>query len=86
MATGGAQREASRACVAANPTKYGQACVLSSCEAIAAALYIAGFPHDARLVMEKFKWGDSFFQLRRLLKIRNVPVHAPVRGRVLVQY
>jgi hypothetical protein len=63
VATGGGQREASRACVAANPTKYGQACVLSSCEALAAALYIAGFPHDAHLVMEKFKWGDSFFQL-----------------------
>ena len=48
---------------AANPTKYGQACVLSSCEALAAALYIAGFADDARLVMDKFKWGDSFFQL-----------------------
>ena len=29
----------------------------------AAALYIAGFEQDARLVMAKFKWGDSFFQL-----------------------
>lgn len=48
---------------AANPTKYGQACVLSSCEALAAALYVAGFPDDARLVMEKFKWGASFWQL-----------------------
>ena len=48
---------------AANPTKYGQACVLSSCEALAAALFVAGFPDDARLVMEKFKWGASFWQL-----------------------
>ena len=29
----------------------------------AAALYIAGFERDSRLVMAKFKWGDSFFQL-----------------------
>ena len=29
----------------------------------AAALYIAGFERDARVVMSKFKWGNSFFQL-----------------------
>ena len=48
---------------AANPTKYGQPCTLSSCEALAAALHIAGFARDARLVMAKFKWGESFYQL-----------------------
>eukprot|EP01043_Picozoa_sp_COSAG02_P019667 COSAG02_NODE_955_length_15680_cov_31.906681_10_plen_323_part_00 len=42
----------------ANATRY-----MSARCAQAAALYIAGFERDARLVMAKFKWGNSFFQL-----------------------
>jgi pre-rRNA-processing protein TSR3 len=49
--------------VAGNPTKYGQPFVLSSVEAIAAALFIAGFEEDSRTLMARFKWGESFFQL-----------------------
>lgn len=49
--------------VAANPTKYGQPMVLSSAEALAAALTICGFERAARCIMAKFKWGDSFWAL-----------------------
>lgn len=49
--------------LAANPTKYGQPCTLSSCEALAAALYVAGFADDARTLLARFNWGDSFWQL-----------------------
>ena len=51
--------------LASNPTKYGQPCVLSSCEALAAALYITGFQADSHMVMDRFKWGASFFQLNQ---------------------
>lgn len=49
--------------VAGNPTKYGQPSTLSSVEALAAALCIAGFDDDARTIMARFKWGESFFEL-----------------------
>lgn len=49
--------------VAANPTKYGQPCTLSSAEALAAALAIAGKEADARTLMARFHWGDSFWAL-----------------------
>ncbi len=49
--------------LAANPTKYGQPCTLSSAEALAAALFVAGFAEDARTLMARFHWGDSFWQL-----------------------
>jgi len=49
--------------LAANPTKYGQPCTLSSAEALAAALAITGFEDDARTLMARFHWGDSFWSL-----------------------
>ncbi len=42
--------------LAANPTKYGQPCTLSSAEALAAALAIAGKEADARTLMARFNW------------------------------
>lgn len=42
--------------LAANPTKYGQPCTLSSAEALAAALAIAGKMDDARTLMARFHW------------------------------
>lgn len=49
--------------LAANPTNYGHLSTLSSAEALAASLYVAGFEEQARLVVSKFKWGPTFLTL-----------------------
>lgn len=49
--------------LAANPTKYGQPCTLSSAEALAAALVITGQRADAATLMARFSWSASFWQL-----------------------
>ena len=49
--------------VAANPTNYGIPVNLSTAEALAAALFIAGLKDQAGEVMESFRWGHSFFEL-----------------------
>ncbi len=51
--------------VAANPAHYGKPYMLSSAEALAAALYILGHRELAGAVMGKFKWGDEFLRLNR---------------------
>ena len=51
--------------VAANPVNYGKPFILSSAEAFAAALIILGYREQARGVMSKFTWGDTFFTLNR---------------------
>lgn len=48
---------------AANPINYAKPYVLSSAEAIAAALYITGFKKEAYNVLSLFKWGHTFFEL-----------------------
>ena len=49
--------------LAANPVNYGRPFLLSSAEALAAALALAGYPGEARRVLSVFKWGHVFFEL-----------------------
>lgn len=53
------------ALMAGNPVNYGRISLLSSAEAIAAALYIAGFVDEALKVLSLFKWGDTFLALNK---------------------
>ncbi|UCH06008.1 MAG: DUF367 family protein [Candidatus Thorarchaeota archaeon] len=51
--------------LAANPTNTYKPIMLSTAEAIAAALYIAGLKQLAENVMSVFKWGPSFIVLNK---------------------
>ncbi|ADN49819.1 DUF367 family protein [Vulcanisaeta distributa] len=46
--------------IAANPTHYGKPYILSTIEAVAAALYIMGFKDEAMEVLRLYKWGPNF--------------------------
>lgn len=49
----------------ANPINYGHVSMLSSAEALAAALYIADFKEQAKELLSVFKWGETFFDLNK---------------------
>src|SRR3989475_8994304 len=51
--------------LAANPVNYGKPFVLSSVEALAAALVIFGRAEEARTILAKFTWGGQFLALNR---------------------
>ncbi|HZH39271.1 MAG TPA: DUF367 family protein, partial [Bacillales bacterium] len=51
------------ALLAGNPTNYAKLGVLSTSEAISAALYILGQKGHALEIMNKFKWGHTFIDL-----------------------
>lgn len=53
--------------IAANPVNYGRALKLTCAEALAAALWIAGFEEDAKVVLGKFTWADGFWSLNEEL-------------------
>jgi pre-rRNA-processing protein TSR3 len=51
--------------VAANPTYYGRPTILSTAEALSAALFILGDPARAEEILSIFKWGPTFLELNR---------------------
>ncbi len=51
--------------VAGNPTKYGQPFELSTAEALAASLFIAGEPRQAKRVLAPLPFADSFWTLNQ---------------------
>ena len=53
--------------LAANPTNYSRAGMLSTAEALCGSLYILGFREMAAMLMNKFKWGHTFLELNSSL-------------------
>jgi pre-rRNA-processing protein TSR3 len=51
--------------VAANPVNFGKPCVLSSVEALAAALFIMGEQDRAAQILGKVSWGVRFLEVNR---------------------
>ena len=55
------------ALLAANPVNYSKLGKLSSAEALAATLYIVGSDALAGEILNKFKWGHTFYELNENL-------------------
>ena len=53
--------------IAGNSVNFGKLTKLTTAEAIAAALYIAGFKGKAEELLSIFTWGHTFFELNRML-------------------
>ncbi|OPY37456.1 MAG: hypothetical protein A4E35_01372 [Methanoregula sp. PtaU1.Bin051] len=49
--------------VAANPVNFGRPCMLSSVEALAAALVITGEREQAEEILKKVSWGTRFLEV-----------------------
>lgn len=55
--------------LAGNPVNYAKLGKLTTAESIAAALFVMKFDDQAHAVLNKFKWGHTFFELNQdLLK------------------
>jgi Uncharacterized conserved protein len=53
--------------IAGNPVNYGKLTKLTTAEAIAAALYIAGFKEESEQLLSIFTWGHTFLELNGML-------------------
>ena len=53
--------------IAGNPVNYGKLTKLTTAEAIAAALYIAGFKGESEELLSIFTWGHTFLELNGML-------------------
>ena len=51
------------ALLAGNPTNYAKLGMLSTVEAMSAALYIMGFKSKSNDILNKFRWGHTFMDL-----------------------
>ncbi len=53
--------------LAGNPTNYAKINKLSTVEALSAALFLLGFDEQAFGLLDKFKWGHTFYELNQYL-------------------
>jgi len=53
--------------IAGNPVNFGKATKLTTAEALAAALYIAGFKSEASSLLSIFTWGHTFLELNNAI-------------------
>jgi pre-rRNA-processing protein TSR3 len=53
--------------IAGNPVNFGKLTKLTTAEALAAALYIAGFKQESEDLLSIFTWGHTFFELNGIL-------------------
>ena len=52
---------------AGNPVNYSKLNKLTTVEALSAGLFILGYFDDAAKLLEKFKWGHTFYELNKNL-------------------
>jgi pre-rRNA-processing protein TSR3 len=51
--------------IAGNPVNFGKPTKLTTVEALAAALYIAGLREEADQLLSIFKWGHTFIEINQ---------------------
>ena len=62
--------------LAGNPVNYSKLNKLTTAEAIAASLFLLGFRQDAFDLLDKFKWGHTFYDLNQNLLEDYSKVHS----------
>src|SRR3989338_6658674 len=53
--------------LAGNPVNYAKLNKLTTAEALSASLFILGFRDEALAILDKFKWGHTFYELNQNL-------------------